>query len=301
MRLADKIMARAAAPPGHPMDRDFKALAGSIKNAKCFIVDRTTGVLSFETIRYSPARALARTLESTSFPAKTCWFEWLGPSASMGPKADELPRPGSIVPHRCGVLVETCDEGRRVGTLSYAWSMPGHDLEACPMSITFDWRVKNEPVPDLRRAAFAFAGRSWIDEVKAFHDQSVYAGHSFEEMLAVERRFGHVPCAHLQAVWDHLATAAVARPCFSSDIVANSLRDLEGEPTFLLGVLILMCAKGFVSIGEPDDFGRLNQARRKRGKPDLLTFRTITASGANVIRLSDRGGALETMQAVHAA
>ena len=179
--------------------------------------------------------------------------------------------------------------------------MPGDLVEACPFSITFDWRPQAEPVPDVVRASFELTGRSWAGHVRDIHDTSRFAAQPFDELLAEERRYGHVPCAMQDRFWAMLGALRTERPDIVERVVQNALRDLEHEPIFVLGLLIALCTDGLVNVGEPDDFGRLNAARRKRGRPDLLPFRDVTASGRNVIRLSDRGGQLETMQAIHAA
>ena len=300
-RLADQIVERARAVTGHPMDPDWQEWASRLQRATCYVVEESAGRLSFGTTEASPLRAATRTRTVTAVPHALTWFEWAGASAALGPRGGEPLRAGTVIPNRCGVLIEAPGTDRRHGFMSWVWRMPDDTLEACPLSISFDWRLEPSPVPDMIRAAFALQGQSWRDYVKAIHDKSRFAAQPFDPMLHEEQRYGHVPCHILKVFWTGMATLMFTQTEVAQEIIQAALRDVEHEPIFVLGLLICLCADGIFDVSEPPDLERLNLSRRKRGRPALLPFSTISASGKNVIRLTDRGGSLETLVAMHTA
>lgn len=301
MRLADKIIERAQRPTT-PCEEDFRAhWVALLRAAECFEVDAGAGELAQATTWTSPTAALSRTRASAALPAPTTWFEWRGPSAGMGPLNEEPPRPGTIVPNRCGVLVQT-DETLRRGVASWIWELPGvAQLEACPLAVCFDWRSNPAEVPCVVRASFAFHGADWVRHLRKVHDQSRCAGQDFEPFVSEERRYGLILSPLLPATWQALDVLAAQDQAKAIRIIHAIQRDLEGEALFLAGMVICLTSLGLLDVSAPPDMTRLNAARRKRRKTELLSFRKIAASGRNVIRLSDRGGDLEKMRAVYAA
>lgn len=299
MRLADQIIERASQPVT-PVDRDLAGWVPKLRAASCFEVDATAGQLSHARTATNPVRTSIRTRSSIRLPAQLCWFEWLGASAGMGPYADEPPRPGTTVPHRSGVLVEV-DPSLQRGLMSWVWSLPGPLLEPCPISIAFDWRLRPAGVPDVVRAAFASDGLNWGQHIRTVHDSSRFAAQDFEQFASEVERYGHIPCPGLPLFWSAMDILAGEDVTRAQDLCGGVLKDLEHEPIFLLGLIACLCAPGLLDVSKPPEIARLNAARRRRGRTELLSFRRISASARNVVRLSDRGGAVETMRGFHAA
>ena len=300
MRLADNILRRAQQSQ-HPADQDFAHWAPTLRIAQCFEIDASVGELAHAMFATNPVAALIRTRDFAALPSQATWIEWRGSSAEMGPSADDPPRPGTITPSRCGVLVEV-DKSLRRGVAHWVWELPGlGNLEPCPISVTFDWRPVPAEVPDMIRAACAARGEDWDERVREHHAKSRFSRLDVAPLLTEERRFGLLPNPRLPATWKTLDLLAATDPAKALHIVKNVRRDLENEGVFLVGLVVAMNTTGLLDIAEPPDMTRLNAARRKRGRTELLSFRRVTASGRNVIRLSGRGGAIETMRGFHAA
>jgi len=299
MRLANRIIERARQPVT-PVDRDLAIWASKLRGAECFEVDHGAGELSHATMATNPALASIRTRQNLSLPVQVCWFEWLGPSAGIGPFADEPPRHGTVVPRRCGVLVEA-DPSLRRGLLSWVWELPEQTIEPCPISIAFDWRMQPAAVPDIVRAGFEYHGQSWEQHLRKTHSSSRFASQDPEPFAAEEKRYGHVPCPLMPTFWAAADKVASQDERLIQKICHDILRDLEHEPIFLLGLIVCLSAPGLLDISDPTDMTRLNAARRKRGRTELLTFRRISASDRNVIKLSGRNRPIEAMRGFHAA
>ncbi len=299
MRLADTIIQVASTPAGHPMDSDWRVWSEKVRKATCYEIDTAVGAMAHGMLITEPLRASIATRQSRAVPHPLTWIEWLGPSASMGPKAHLKPGVGKAVPLRTGVLIESIECGK-AGVISWMYTMTGGELEPTPLSMVFDWRDQPETLMDMQRMAAALSGEVWRDRLVRAYDR--IGKPMSEEAFGEENRWSTVPCPLLMSFWTHMATMALADPAAAQRVVTAALDDLKGEPMFVMALIACMCTNGLLDVAEPADMTRLNAARRKRGRPDLLSFRQVRTSERNVIHLSDRAGPpLAAMHSVHAA
>ncbi len=117
MRLADQVLEAGSTPAGHPLDADWKVWAGHIKQAVCYEIDSAVGALSHGMLDGNPLQVSIRTRPTVQRPI-SLWIEWLGPSASMGPKAHVPVAAGKTEPIRTGELIQSFDSGKR-GIMSW--------------------------------------------------------------------------------------------------------------------------------------------------------------------------------------
>jgi len=62
------------------------------------------------------------------------------------------------------------------------------------------------------------------------------------------------------------------------DFYDRALADIKGEGGFCDGLIAAINSRNLVSTSDPADMTRINKARRKMGRPPLLSFRTVRLS-----------------------
>ena len=264
MMLADHIIQSAKNPKGmNPFFTDFgKAVAAAVP----FEIEPDVGRIA-HAVQQSDGKRLLAIHEFCRVPFKSSWFEWVGPSASFGTtiKSDARTEETAPRPDRCGALVEVLDDDMSAAMVSFAWSHKQYGVNVSPYSFLFDWAGKNR-IPKV-------ASKMALDDIrKAFPK---HKNDSDDDLNRLEARAEVLPNPRLVKLW----MAVEARGAeYLEAFKANAISDCEGEGGFVEGLLATLNSRNLSSVSEPCDMSKINKARRRMGRPELLSFRTVRLS-----------------------
>lgn len=264
MRLADQLIQTTRSKDR--MDQIFAPVGHAVAQAVPFEIDADVGRIA-HAIQQSNGAKLLAIHEFCRVPYKSAWFEWVGPSAFFGqnPKPETRGHDKAPIPDRFGVLVEALDDDLSCAMLSFAWSQKSYGVNVSPYCLLFDWAGRGripkftQPIPfDEMRRAFA----------KHKNDTD-------ETLRELEARAEVVPNARLLPLW-----LAVEKrgPSHLQAFKENARIDIEGEGGFVEGILAALNSRNLVAVSEPADMSRINKARRRCSRPELLSFRTVRLS-----------------------
>jgi hypothetical protein len=274
--LADQLVQAARKP--NAMQRLFQSVGRAVELAVPFEVHPDVGRIAHAIQRSSGAKKLA-VHEFCRVPFKSCWFEWVGPSASFGTekKIDTRSEEFAPRPDRCGALVEAFDDELSGAMVTFAWSHKQYGVNVSPYCMLFDWAGKRR-IPK-------FTAPMPFDEVR--RQFPLMKNDTDEELHELEMRGEGIPNPRMTEMWAAVDKNGVeALNAFKQ----NALSDIEGEGGFIEGVLAAINSRNLVSVSEPNDMARVNKARRRVGRPELLSFRTVRLSLSRAVERQRSAG-----------
>jgi hypothetical protein len=298
MRLIDQLRADAGSDKDQMLGGPITSLATALADAQCFELSADV-VEACQHVALSRPSSLVSALPMTRVPYPRTWFEWQ-PRHDDGstPPTETKPRPARI-----GCLIEA-EEGLARGMMTWAWHHTGYGCTVLPYGVQFDWR------PDADVPAFVRQIAAQIDKIPALKFAELRrggfapdaemlrlyaAGYELDEeragrLMRETQRWGRLAGDHRERVAVmHLVRHAMAAP--SQHCVALLLQlggldeatrrgmldswheDLSGEPDFALAFVIMLNARHALD-RTPEDFAKLNQRRKRLGRPPLAEFVT---------------------------
>jgi hypothetical protein len=265
-RLADELVASRF--------DGWRSFAERLKAAVRFEISPEVGAMA-HAIKGSNAARLKAAMEFCRLPFDLVWFEWVGPAAALGVRADDEPaNPQRPPPSRMGFLVEAACGRLNAGLVSYAWSHGRTGPMVCPLATTFDWAAVPSAVPSLMSDQELAA--SWLAGMRAFPH---FAKDSAADLLALRGRHGVVPCPHLAHMLVQLTTRD---PTSARAMFEAAWDDIRGEQRFVESLLATMNCRNLVQAEAAEDLSVLNKARRRLGRPPRLSFRKVVVSLSRV-------------------
>jgi hypothetical protein len=292
--LADEFIAAAAVklPPAlRPIHRQFRFVAEKIKCAQRFVITPDVRIAIRALLSARPS-AVKSALPFARLPYPCCWFEWVPPAdaSALGP--------GQISCRKVGALLEQMD-GPRSFKFFTAWAfseMPSEESEALmrldpraahmarygvsSMQAGFDFE-------DLTKPPWMLGKSGWVvRSLSASHDRAKLAtlrddkknGIRFalkdeEEraaLISIEERAAYRVMEEIGG-YEMLRVAARTNP----QHLESALRDVSDELGHLIATLVLMNSKNCIDVREIAPPPKLNKARLKAGKTELLPYSTV--------------------------
>lgn len=296
MILADDIIDAAAGP------NDFHGMLGSLARAlvRCerFVLSDDVAVAGYDLATARPSSVLLA-MERCRAPYPSTWIEWNGHvSTKMGwgltPKGHEDEAFSRYVPTRLGCLVESDAQGQR-GEMTFAWKVAELGVCMSGVSLQFDFAGQVE-----RRfeegAARAFV-RGVVSKERAMTDADVSA---FIKNVSCWRAAANDPVqldaarelagysmpwmsSHADRFFQHME---LTNPDALRPIVKAWMGDIQGECAAMSAFLLLMNAPNALTSEQGPNVDKLNRARAKRGRPQLLSHR-VTRLRVSAARMRD--------------
>lgn len=293
MLADDFLKAAALAPPNASYARHFGWLAQRIKRAQRFEI-ASEARHAMRSLLLSKPSSLVEAASFARPPFETCWFEWTPPPEAKPVAVGQYPA------LRVAALVETLnDHAFRFCTL---WKLSAECENDGGLS------VRDAP-PHLRAFAEA-AGRLGVSSMMAGIDtklidpSTTFVGPEWKrlrsatddpKLLAALRDDDRNAIGWaLKSQVEYAALRKVERSVYfrvneeglgyetfalglsqGGDKMNLLVKDLEDEIGGIFSILILMNAKNCVDIKPVTIEPRLNKARRKNGKPELLDYSVI--------------------------
>lgn len=293
LTLADRLIEAAHAYRGpKPICDDFRHVEKKILGAQRFIVsdDVRGAIRSLLTSKPSTILAAAR---FARLPFGRCWFEWNAPY-------DAIIRPGQVQVKRTGALLESF--GENGFTLFTAW-----EFDRKSQHEEIDREVLKHVGPNTVIDRSLMPGFGVSSLVGRYDFSTLMAGvrPDFEfpwmrqsplrrEDLERLRNDVKNPVRHALKSEQELEALLMLSDCSSFRIhdechglqkiedqaellgnVGSVIHDVMDEMGHLFATLILMNAKNCVELAETKPPEKLNKARRKQGKTELLPYSTV--------------------------
>lgn len=291
MRLADEIIRDAEVAPEI---FGLRTMAGGILGARRFDISSDAGFL-INTLRASPMTKMEAMVSYARAPFESCWFEWEGPSASIGGfkatndqehREDNAPKP-----RRMGILIAAEQDNMGRGKAWWAWSHRLQDLDQEQqkesvrlgtlvqlgrLQATFDF--SDDPVEsfDIGRIVAKMKKISPEDIVKqqiAGKWGGNLIGMSPEGIQKMNSRWGMQPNFMLS----EFMTKVFQLPDTTIGVrmMRAAFADVEGEPAYMEALLICLQAKNILHSSPLDIPEKLQNARVKSGKQKLVEFTRV--------------------------
>jgi hypothetical protein len=265
-RLADIICASS-----HPM---FRRFAERLRSAVRFEIAPEVGAMA-HAVKDSSAGRLKSAMQFCRLPFDLVWLEWLGPAASLGVSNGASPvDPLRPVPCRMGVLVESGAGRLDAGMVSYAWAHNRTVPNVAVLSTTFDWGAIPSAVPTIVEDT-----QAPFDYVSSMRKFIQYKKDNANDLLALRGRHGVVPCPYMAEAVSRLIAA---RPWDVAPLMDGAWQDIRGEQRFVEALLATLNFRNLVQVDPEENWGVLNKARRKLGRPAKLSFRKVVVSVSRV-------------------
>ena len=293
MILADHILAAR----GTPLDihGTITSFAASLETAERFVLSDDIGMAGYQLIQSKPA-SLLDAMPLCRLPYPSMWFEWGGTCADLAgwnqfptcepPGHRDFARP---IPWRMGCLVEGEDNGQR-GQMTWAWMHKASGVNVCGLGVNFDWSKDGDVIADARRAlgspptdtvAELFM-RRWLGELPDAGLDEVMRLHKGWGKIANDPKQREAVRGLLRHERSWFSTHAHALVSFALDnmpedflkLVTAWEGDICGEAPFVAAVVLMLNSRNAVD-REPADLGKLNRARRRRGRVEFLPH-TVT-------------------------
>jgi hypothetical protein len=294
--LADRLVEAAANYKAIPqLSSDFRYIAAKIRDAQRFSVsdDVRGAIRSLLTSRPSTLLEAAR---FARLPFDRCWFEWVAPH-------DAKIHPGQVQVRGCGALMENW--GPHGFTMFTAWEYDAKskraDIEAQIDKLAggrYDL-IDDSAMPNF--GVSSLVGRydfSGLIGAPAPESDSRFRWFQQKpltrEDLKIQRDDERNPVRHAmksEKEWEALTALSQSasfrvhdevhgyqkitdQQMLTGDI-GSIIHDVQDEMGHLFATLILMNSKNCVKLAPTEPEAKLNKARRKRGKPELLPYSTV--------------------------
>lgn len=315
--LADDLVAMAARVPPElrPLEKQFKFVAEKIKKAQRFVVAPGAHT-AIRAVMMGRPSSLATAVRFASIPYPTCWFEWIPPEDAV------RVLPGQCKVKRCGALLQQ-EGGPNEVSMFTAWKFDDdvdllHDkrLDQFPQfreimaygvsSIQggFDFSNLDKPTSLLskpgwieRRIAIS-ESREYLEAARNDKRNGVkYAlkdEREREALVSIEKRCVYRVIEEI----DGYEMLEIARQSGGEEYLLSAIQDVSSEIGHIIGTLILMNSKNCVEFKPVEPPPKLNKARRKAGKTELLPYSTveITLNRPSARAAEDGRGSAEAMR-----
>jgi hypothetical protein len=293
MLLADRLIEAAASGkwPSY-MGDDFHYVAGKIKSAQRFLVSEDVrGAIA--ALLCSKPTTLIEASRFAKLPFDRCWFEWDAPAV---PNL----HPGQVTVRRCGALME--NYGPHGFTVWTAWEYDHDSFCARAISDYPDMAEIVEKLPPYNMSSLvgAYDLSSMVAPPIMLSDRAgperwfqttPLTSESLNSLRDDERNgIRHVlknptEFAALQALagrvcfrvhWETHGERKISAQWLDSGDTSSVLHDVQDEMGHLLATLVLMNSKNCIQVAPTVPDEKLNKARRKRGKVELLPYSTVS-------------------------
>jgi hypothetical protein len=290
--LADDLIAAAARLPRDipPLKHQFNYVAGKIKSAQRFVVaqDARAAIRSLLTSRPS---SLVTALAFARLPYPMCWFEWVPPQ-DAGPI-----HIGQKKVAKVGALFEQIGGPLELSFFT-AWKFHA-DAERDPrfdefpqyrdvaqfgissVAAGFDFSNFDKPPSMLGNREWMQRRRTsleTVEDMKKARDDArnsvKWALKSDEEhaaLLSIENRCFYRVMREIGG--DELLT--IAGKVGGGEFISSAIKDVSDELGHMIATLVLMNSKNCVEVRPVEPPPKLNKARRKAGKTELLSYSTV--------------------------
>lgn len=293
LTLADRLIEAETSYRGlAEFQQDFAYTAKKIKGAQRFIVseDVRGAIRSLLTSRPS---TLVQAAKFARLPFQRCWFEWNAP-------ADAKLYPGQVLVKRSGALLEAY--GEHGFTLFTAWEF---DRKSQDEDIEREVLKKVGPGAVIDRSLMPGFGVSSLVGLYDFSQIAAGAAPRFEypwmrqaalrrQDLERMRNDQKNPIRHALKEEGELNALLLLSDCAAFRVheeahglqkintqhdltgdLGSVIHDVQDEMGHIFATLILMNAKNCVELAETKPPEKLNKARRKQGKTELLPYSTV--------------------------
>lgn len=295
--LADRLIEFSETYRAMPAIRDdFRYVAREIKSAQRFVVspDVRSAIRALLTSRPSTLIEAAR---FAKLPFEKCWFEWT-------PPGEANIHTNQIAVRRCGALMQSY--GPHGFTIWTAWEFHRHEMlrefereaRGLHLSKTEHDRITSiAPAFGVSSIVGAYDLSSFVLPVLMKQDKQEQWWQqrelSWEEVAGMRDDIRNPVkwAVKDQKEWEALKMLAT-RTAFRvhhethgedkigsqqllEGSVSSILHDVQDEMGHLFATLILMNAKNCVEVAKTEPPVKLNKARSKRGKPELLAYSTV--------------------------
>ena len=295
--LADKLIEFSQTYRGlQPIRDDFLYVAREIKAAQRFVVspDVRGAIRSLLTSRPSTLLEAAR---FAKLPFERCWFEWKPPEQANI-------HANQIAVRRCGAMLQPY--GPHGFTIWTAWEFdqaemrrefereierqaPGERYDAIDSSLVPSFGVSSL-VGAYDLSSFVLPVLMTQDKTRKWFQQRELSREELVGMRDDEKNpirwalkdpkelSALIALAQRSAFRVHDETngqGKIASQHILEGNVASVMHDVQDEMGHLFATLILMNSKNCVHVAKTEPEVKLNKARRKRGKPELLPYSTV--------------------------
>lgn len=313
--LADDLIAAAARLPRDipALKHQFTFVAGKIKSAQRFVVaqDARDAIRSLLTSRPS---SLVTALSFARLPYPRCWFEWVPPEDAgpihLGQK--KVAKVGALFEQVGGPLELSfftawkfhADAERDPRFDEFPQYRDAAQFGISSIAAGFDFSTfEGEPsllrLPHwTQRSKSAVADRESLAKVRDDKRNSIkWALKSEDErlaLLAIENRCVYRVMHEIGG--DELLM--IAGKIGGGAFVDSAIKDVSDELGHMIATLVLMNSKNCVEVRPVEPPSKLNKARRKAGKTELLPYSTveITLNRAASRAAGDSAEAREAMR-----
>jgi hypothetical protein len=268
LRLLDLVAQSTAAAPTLPVGWRFPRahhFAGAVRTCPLRLVLADDLIRYTTELAYAEGDRLCDCLDLIHVPAQHLWLEWL--EATRQATLRDIPTyagPSSGVEaadcrnvRRTGLLISADPVGRS-GSIRTFWSTPADQVHAAALITDFNLDRTVRP---------------------ALHIDGVFRGDGFGVVMPVEASLdallSHV-CFRLDPAWvDYYRAANLTREQQFA-VVRALLGSMAFDTPMIMALFLLFAAKEGLQ-RRAADLQRLNQARRRSGKPPLLEHLEVRA------------------------
>lgn len=292
--LADRLIEAGSAYRGlETFEKDLKFASGRIKGAQRFIVsDDVRGAI--RSLLTSKPSTLVAAAKFARLPYQRCWFEWNAPH-------DMKIHPGQVQVKRSGALLEAY--GEHGFTMWTAW-----EFDRASQDVELEKQVKlhlGADMADINRAMVPAFG---VSSLVGLYDFSKIAGgarpsfqypwmrqsalrrsdleklrddvknpirHALKDENELEALLMLSDCAAFRVHDECNGGLKIKAQSEVTGDLGSVIHDVQDEMGHLFATLILMNAKNCVDLAETKPPEKLNKARRKQGKTELLPYSTV--------------------------
>lgn len=257
--LADSIIQDPLIKAGLGSGR--QRLVEDIGKAHRFVLSDEFSAAADQIMRSSPV-STAKALPLARLPYRLCWFETKFAARTAFVEGDDL---GPIFRKdisRIGILIRSEDEGGLKWNCHLAWSFSTGECSIATYAAIID--ISNDPPfnPQVDRTRFDDGTRTQ-EEVEAMYEMESRAS------FFLSPYFGEL----------------LAQPLFLKQVEQAGIGDWVGEPVFWATAIALLNSRNVAQIEPGPDMTKLAKARRRRGKPEPLSYSICRI----VPRIIDRG------------
>jgi hypothetical protein len=254
----------------------YAPLAEAVKQAQRFELDATC-CAAIGTISNAP---IAKLIEARSLirpPFESTWFEWVGSTAVHRSDLSIPVAEGEIAPLRTGILIESKDCGP-VGMASLVWSgrepNGAEQLVINPLSVIYNLGNEDIDLPGVKSCMTLSEYQAEIGTRSK--------GLSEQTLSSLLRNVSVTLNPRAESVAKRLADI---HGDHASQIIQSQVKDWSGELDFIHATMICLNSRNLMRREPEEDLSRLNKARRRLGRPPLLSFSNVKISlSASAVR-----------------
>lgn len=232
-----------------------KLLVRDLQAAHRFDLDEKFARAADE-LRTSNPSSFHRGMAACRVPYSVCWFETAHAYRDgFAVHGDRHEGQRNDV-HRVGVLLKAKDNTLLRWNAYLAWNFKDNLVNVSPLAKTVDFTETPETGGPFGR-----------ELPPADEYRKIYGEKNLKIVLELESRFAPIISDY------HRDALRAHEPSFVRRLMADAVNDWGGELFYWIATLALLNSRNVATTSEVDNDG-LNRARRRRGKPPLLSFTT---------------------------